>query len=91
MVERFNFEINMRALMPIRRLINYLRELGRLSKENLVEVHAFSCLAKPILQYGLDLLYASWNHHGVAARKGCAPGTWRSCPTPLTLLAPSIR
>ena len=71
-VERFNYEINMRVLVPFRRLINYLERAGMLSKENMQQVHAFGCIARPLCQYGLDLLTVAWNEHRVRGRKDCA-------------------
>ena len=55
-VERFNFEINMRVLIFFRHLIDYMEANCLLSKEDIVQVHAFSVLAQPLCQHGLDLL-----------------------------------
>ena len=35
-MERFNYEINMRVLVPFRRLINYMERRGLLDKELLL-------------------------------------------------------
>lgn len=73
-VERFNFEINMRVLAPVRCLINAMERRRLLSKEEPRQVYAFSLVVQPLVQYGLDLLHRSWNAHRISARKGC-PGT----------------
>ena len=65
-VERFNYEINMRVLVPIRRLINVLEKRGQLDKYISAHVYAFSTLMQPLLQHGLDLLRAAWNNHNVS-------------------------
>ena len=87
-VERFNFEINMRVLIVFRRLINLMEENGLLDKHNLQQVRAFSCIAQPICQYGLDVLKAAWNEHRVRPITG-RPGTGgrpnaraHTCPHP---------
>lgn len=64
----------MRVLIYFRRLLNYMIEQDMISKYNMQQVHAFSSLARPLCQYGLDLLTRAWNEHGVSGRKGC-PGT----------------
>lgn len=64
-VERFNYEINMRVLVRFRRLINYLRSKHLLDKGVGAEVFAFATVAKPLMQFGCDVLCASWNHHKV--------------------------
>ena len=69
-MERFNYEINMRVLIYFRRLINFMVWHDLLSKFDPVQVHAFSTIAQPLCQYGLELLGAAWNEHGVSARKG---------------------
>ena len=55
-VERFNYEINMRVLVPFRRLIDCMEYHGLLSKEDEALVYAFSVIAQPLCQHGLDLL-----------------------------------
>ena len=64
----------MRVLIYFRRLLNFMRESDMISKYDPLQVHAFSTIAQPLCQYGLELLLVAWNEHGVSARKGC-PGT----------------
>ena len=64
----------MRVLVHFRRLINFMEENDLLDKNDAQEVHAFSSVATPLVQAGLDLLKASWNRHSIAGRTGC-PGT----------------
>ena len=45
----------MRVLIYFRRLLNYMIEQDMISKYNMQQVHAFSSLARPLCQYGLDL------------------------------------
>ena len=77
-MERFNYEINMRVLVPFRRLINYMERRGLLDKDTPAHVCAFSALAQPLVQYGCDLLLAAWNEHsraGVRSRGRQLPGS----------------
>jgi hypothetical protein len=64
-VERFNYEINMRVLVPVRRLINVLELRGLLDRYLGKHVYAFSRVMQPLVQHGLDLLEAAWNEHSV--------------------------
>ena len=81
-VERFNYEINMRVLVNVRRLIKFMEWHRLLAKEDLQHVHAFSSIVQPLCQYGLDLLMASWNEHGVRPRRRCGvPGDNSGLPT----------
>ena len=73
-VEKFNYEINMRILLPIRLLINDLERAGMLSKYDPVQVLAFAHLMRPLMQVGLDRLKRAWNEHTVKAVPG-RPGT----------------
>ena len=73
-VEKFNYEINVRVIVPIRQLVNVLEAAGLLSKYDAVAVGAFSALMVPLMQVGLDWLRESWNAHRVHAISG-RPGS----------------
>ena len=69
-VEKFNVEINVRILAPLRMLITAMERAFLLDKDDAVQVGAFSSIAVCVMQVGLDRLRAAWNDHYVAARRG---------------------
>jgi hypothetical protein len=79
-VERFNYEINMRVLVPIRRLVNYMESRGLLDKNIPAHVHAFASITQPLVQYGCNLLTAAWNEHNRASVRWVG---MNSTPSPL--------
>ena len=73
-VERFNYEINVRVLIAVRGVLFRLESLHRLDKTQHAHVGAIQFLATPLMQYGLDLLRLSWNNHKRRNLKG-VPGS----------------
>ena len=73
-MERFNYEINVRVLIAVRGAIFRLESLQRLDKTNHAHVGAIQYLARPLMQYGCDLLRLAWNQHKRRNLKG-KPGT----------------
>jgi hypothetical protein len=73
-VERFNDEINIRVLIPMRAALFKLERLRLLDKSVHAHVGAVQFLALPLLQYGCDLLRLSWNSHNRRIIRG-VPGT----------------
>lgn len=73
-VEKFNAEINLRVLVPVRFLLNHLESNNLLDKDDYRHIGAFSRLITPLMQTGLDRLAAAWNEHYVASKRG-RPGT----------------
>lgn len=73
-VEKFNFEINVRVLIPIRTLLNEMEAAGIMDKHNHIQVGAFSSLMQPLMQVGLDRLRGAWNEHYVRSIRD-RPGT----------------
>ena len=67
-MERFNFEINVRVLVPVRRLIYAMEKKGLLDKLQMDETRAFGYVLQPAVQYGLEMLQDAWNEH-----RRCAP------------------
>lgn len=73
-MEKFNFEVNVRVLVPLRMLLNFLEAGNWLDKDNAVQVGAFAAIACSLMQVGLDRLKAAWNEHYVASKRG-RPGS----------------
>lgn len=73
-VERFNREINNKALKPVKAVAKELERQGLLDKEDDVHTAAFAAVVSPLLQYGLELLRVAHNHHPTP-RVRCVPGT----------------
>ena len=69
-MEKFNIEINVRVLAPLRLLINALEAAGRLDKDNDLQVGAFAAIAVLLMQTGLDRLRLAWNQHYVRPKTG---------------------
>lgn len=87
-VERFNYEINIRVLIPVRAFLFTLERLRLLDKTIQAHVGAVQFLAKPLMQYGCDLLQLSWNNHkrriirGVSGTGGRPEDLRRAHPHP---------
>jgi hypothetical protein len=64
-VEKFNYEVNVRVYIKLRKLTNYMEAAGLLSKSLPRHVGAFSLLAQPLVQVGLDRCRRAWNEHVV--------------------------
>ena len=62
-VERFNYEINVRVLIPVRGALFRLESLRLLDKTRQTHVGAVQFVALPLMQYGCDLLRLAWNEH----------------------------
>ena len=62
-VERFNYEINVRVLIPVRGALFRLESLRLLDKTRETHVGAVQFIALPLMQYGCDLLRLAWNEH----------------------------
>ena len=72
--EKFNFEVNVRTMIPVRYLLDELVREGLMDVSQPACVGAFSALVLPMLQYGLDMLKAAWNAHKVRDVRG-KPGS----------------
>ena len=87
-VERFNYEINIRVLIPVRAALFKLERLRLLDKTIHAHVGAIQFLALPLMQYGCDLLRLAWNQHkrriirGVAGTGGRPEDLRRTRPHP---------
>ena len=87
-VERFNYEINIRVLIPVRAALFKLERLRLLDKTIHAHVGAIQFLALPLMQYGCDLLRLAWNQHkrriirGVAGTGGRPEDLRRTHPHP---------
>ena len=88
MVERFNYEINVRVLIPVRGALFRLESLRLLDKTRPTHVGAVQFVALPLMQYGCDLLRLAWNEHkrrrirGVLGSGGRPDELRRSHPHP---------
>ena len=69
--QRFNYEINVRVLIPIRLLINYLIANRLLDEDNEEHINAFGAIIQPVMQVGLDLLRDAWNNVRAPAIEPC--------------------
>ena len=58
-VEKFNGEVNVRVLAPLRLLLNSLERNYLLDKDNHLHIGAFSSIARCLMQAGLDRLCAA--------------------------------
>ena len=87
-VERFNYEINIRVLIPVREALFRLESLQLLDKTRETHVGAVQFVTLPLMQYGCDLLRLSWNEHkrrrirGVVGSGGRPEALRRSHPHP---------
>ena len=87
-VERFNYEINIRVLIPVRAALFKLERLRLLDKTIHAHVGAIQFLALPLMQYGCDLLRLAWIQHkrriirGVAGTGGRPEDLRRTHPHP---------
>ena len=87
-VERFNYEINIRVQIPVRAALFKLERLRLLDKTIHAHVGAIQFLALPLMQYGCDLLRLAWNQHnrriirGVAGTGGRPEDLRRTRPHP---------
>jgi len=87
-VERFNYEINVRVLIPVRGALFRLESLRLLDKTRPTHVGAVQFVALPLMQYGCDLLRLAWNEHkrrrirGVLGSGGRPDELRRSHPHP---------
>jgi hypothetical protein len=92
-VEKFNYEINVRVFIPVRKLLNMMEAAALLDKDDPMHVGAFSALMQPLVQVGLDRLTKAWNHHRVKGVPGLPGSGGRPCeralrfPNPGQLLA----
>ena len=73
-VERFNRDLNVRNLIPVRMLVNHLQLRQLISRSDPRTLFAFSSLVLPLLQVGLDRHRAAHNEHDVRAVRG-RPGS----------------